>query len=91
VKFIRDVENHAITLRFEHSFSLREAISLPRLVARLPLWADVVLDFSGVRWVRESAIIALIPALASIHGRKVTVRGFESADLEPLALVPVAA
>jgi hypothetical protein len=91
VKFIRDVKHHVITLRFEHSFSLRDAIGLPRLVARLPPWADVVLDFSGVRWVRESAIVALIPALGSIHGRKVTVEGLDSSDLEPLALVPVAA
>jgi hypothetical protein len=50
-----------------------------------------VLDFSEVRWTRESAIVALIPALASIHGRKVTVVGLETATLEPLALVPLAA
>ena len=91
MKFVRDLKHRRFTLRFENSFSLREAILLPRVVARLPTWAEVVLDFSDVRWMRESAVVALIPALASIHGRKVTVVGLDTATLEPLALVPLAA
>jgi hypothetical protein len=91
MKFVRDLKRRSITLRFEQGFSLRDAIGLPGLIARLPVWADVVLDFSDVRWVRESAVIALIPALSSIHGRKVTVRGLATATVEPLAVVPLAA
>lgn len=91
MKFVRDLKRRSITLRFENTFTLRDSIGLPGLVARLPAWADVVLDFSDVRWTRESAVVALIPALASIHGRKVTVRGLDMATLEPLAVVPLAA
>ena len=91
MKFVRDLKRRSITLRFETGFSLRDAIGLPGLVGRLPSWAEVVLDFTDVRWTRESALVALIPALASIHGRKVTVRGLETATLEPLAVVPLAA
>lgn len=89
MKFIRDQKRRAVTVRFEESFGLRDAIGLPGLVARLPGWAEVVLDFTDVRWMRESAMVALIPALASIHGRKVSVCGLESAG--PLALVALAA
>ncbi|MBK7862327.1 MAG: hypothetical protein IPJ65_27710 [Archangiaceae bacterium] len=91
MKFIRDLKRRAITMRFESAFSLRDAIGLPGLVARLPVWADVILDFSDVRWMRESAVVALIPALASIHGRKVTVRGLESASVEHLEPIAMAA
>lgn len=91
MKLIRDSKRRSVTVRFEDSFSLRDAIGLPQLVGRLPLASEVILDFSGVRLMRESAMIALIPALASIHGRKVTVRGLDSPALQPLALVPMAA
>ena len=89
MKLTRDSKRRIVTIRFEDSFTLREAIGLPHLVARLPLAAEVILDFSDVRFMRESAMIALIPALASIHGRKVTVTGLETTA--PLALVPMAA
>ena len=91
MKFIRDTKRRTVTVRFEDSFTIRDAISLPNLVARLPIASEIILDFSDVRWMRESAMIALIPALGSIHGRKLTVRGLESGELRPLALVPMAA
>ena len=91
MKIIRDTKRRSVTVRFEDSFSLREAIGLPELVSRLPLASEVILDFSDVRWMRESAMVALIPALGSIHGRRLTVKGLESAELQPLQLVPLAA
>lgn len=91
MKFIRDTKRRTVTVRFEDSFTLRDAINVPKLVARLPIASEIILDFSEVRWMRESAMIALIPALGSIHGRRLTVRGLESAALQPLALVPMAA
>jgi len=91
MKFIRDLKRRAVTVVFEDSFSLRDAIGLPNLVARLPGWREIVLDFSRVRWMRESAMMALIPALGSIHGRNVTMKGLESFELESLAVVPMAA
>ncbi len=42
----------------------------------------MTLDFREVQWVRETALAALIPALASLHGRRVSVRGLEDADDE---------
>ena len=90
MKFVRDLKRRAITVVFEDSFSLRDSIGIPRLVRRLGGWREVALDFSQVRWMRESALVALIPALASIH-RRVTVLGLESFQLESRALVPIAA
>ena len=91
MKLKRDLKRRAMTVTFEDSFSLRDAINLPGLVARLNGWREVVLDFTRVRWMRESALMALIPALGSIHGRRVSVRGLESLELESLAVVPMAA
>jgi hypothetical protein len=91
MKFIRDLKRRSVKVVFEDSFSLRDAIGLPRLVERLGGWREVVLDFSGVRWMRESALVAMIPALNSIHGRLVTVTGLEGFELESRAVVPLAA
>ena len=91
MKFVRNLKRRAITVVFEDSFSLRDAIGVPRLVTRLGSWSEVVLDFSQVKWMRESALVALIPALSSIHRRRVVVLGLENFQLESLALVPIAA
>ena len=91
MKFVRDLKRRSVTVVFEDSFSLRDAIGVPRLVSRLGGWSSVVLDFSEVRWMRESALVALIPALGSIHGRRVLMKGLESFELESLAVVPLAA
>ena len=91
MKLIRDRRMREVTIRFDSSFDLRDAIGLPRLIARLPPHFDISLDFSSVRWVRESALVALIPALGSLHGRKVRVRGLDHVPSGLSALLPVAA
>jgi hypothetical protein len=77
MKIIHDSKGLAVTIRFENSFGVREAISLPGVVATLPSHARVTLDFRPVQWVTESTLAALIPAIASIHGRHIAVRGLE--------------
>jgi hypothetical protein len=91
MKLVRDWRMRSVTIRFDASFDLRDAIGLPRLIGRLPDHLLVSLDFSDVRWVRESALVALIPALASLHGRKVRVKGLERIWAGKSALLPVAA
>ncbi|MBL8950587.1 MAG: hypothetical protein JNK82_07420 [Myxococcaceae bacterium] len=91
MKLKRDLKRRAMTVTFENAFSLRDAISLPKLVARLAGWREVVLDFTKVKWMRESALMALIPALGSIHDRHVTVRGLEALEVESPALIALAA
>jgi hypothetical protein len=90
MKILHDRFDRAVTIRFENSFGVREAISLPALIKPLPQQAVVTLDFSEVQWLRESALAALIPALNSLHGRKVTVCGLEDVSGE-LAALPIAA
>ena len=92
MKLIRDGKNHWITLQFEKSLGLREAIALPGLLRRLPKHMNVTLDFSDVRFARDSALAVLIPAIASLH-RPVMVIGLESAEdeLRSVALMPAAA
>lgn len=90
MKILRNVPQRRVTVQFENSFNLRDAINLPKLISKLPLLAEIVLDFSDVRWVRESAMVALIPALASLHGRKLKVVGLESAEAELSPLLAAA-
>ena len=91
MKLLRDRRTRSITIRFDDSFDLRDAIGLPGLIARLPEHLNVSLDFTEVRWVRESALVALIPALASLHGRPVKLKGLRNIQAGDSALVPVAA
>jgi len=71
------------TIRFEGPFGLREAIALPALLRELPRRTTVVLDFADVRWTCEGAVMALIPALGSLHGRCIEVLGIDQAGVEP--------
>ena len=77
-----------VVIRFGKSFDLRQAINLPRLIGLLPKDVKVALDFSDVQFSREAAWAALIPAIASLKGRILSVKGLDRAELEPL---PVAA
>jgi hypothetical protein len=75
-----------VVIRFGKSFDLRQAINLPRLISLMPRDVKVALDFTQVQFTRESAWAALIPALASLHGRILSVKGLDRAELEPFAV-----
>ena len=70
-----------VIVRFDDSFGLRQAIGLPQLVAQLPEALALTFDFSAVGQMEESAMLALIPALASLHHGAVTVRGIENVEV----------
>lgn len=78
MKIIRN-GNGSITVRFNGVFGLRQAILLPKLVSLFPATTPVKLDFTDAECDRESAVVALIPALASMRSRKLQVIGLERA------------
>jgi hypothetical protein len=71
---ITQLKDGVVTVGFDGWFGLREAISLPRLVAHLRA-RSLTLDFTRARFESESVIAALIPALASLHRPAVQVVG----------------
>lgn len=88
---IRHIHNRNAVIRFDTTFGVLDAIRLPQRIRQLPPGTMVTLDFSDVRWMRESAMAALIAALASLHGHRVSVRGLESEQPELGAMLLAAA
>lgn len=78
MKIIRN-GNGSVTVQFEGVFGLRQAIGLPKLISLLPAKAPVTLDFSRAECERESAMLALIPALSTMRHRQIDVVGLVSA------------
>lgn len=78
MKIIRN-GNGSITVQFQGVFGLRQAIGLPKLISLLPAGAPVTLDFSRAECERESAMLALIPALSTLRDRQLDVVGLVSA------------
>lgn len=78
MKIIRN-GNGSITVQFEGVFGLRQAIGLPKLISLLPTKAMVTLDFTRAECERESAMLALIPALSTLRHRQLEVVGLVDA------------
>ena len=78
MKIIRDGDGN-ITVQFEGVFGLRQAIGLPKLLKLFPAGAPVKLDFSRAECERESAMLALIPALSTMRHRQIDVVGLVAA------------
>ncbi len=90
MKITNDLEKRSVTIRFDSSFGVRDAIGLPALIGSLPKAAFVTLDFTDVKWMRDSALAVLIPALGSLRRPPVVVIGLDDAadELGSVAYVP---
>lgn len=75
------------TICFSAIFNPRDADDLPRLVSSLPPNVTVTLDFSHVKWVKPSALAALVPAIAALRGRHVTVHGVANELVSVAAMI----
>lgn len=72
----------AVMIRLDAHFSVLDAIALPGVIREQGRLVSVTLDFRDARWVRETALAVLIPALASMHRPPIRVVGLEGADEE---------
>jgi hypothetical protein len=78
---------NTVTIRFDETFDFRDAINLPKVIRQFEAVGAVTLDFRDVRWVRESVLATLIPALASMRRPPIRVIGLEDAAPELAGLV----
>ncbi|MBL8953456.1 MAG: hypothetical protein JNK82_21960 [Myxococcaceae bacterium] len=75
-------KNGSVTVKFEGTLSVRQALGVSKVVTLFPRRTKMLLDFTDVQFESEGASALVIPSIASAHNPRVEVIGLEERRAE---------